>query len=63
MAEIFNDNFETGGFAAWTSNANVVAATGVSGMQGTYCAELSEDASKLLFTLSPARPRSMSPLM
>lgn len=49
MAEIFNDNFETGDLSAWTANTDVSVETGIAGMEGDYCAELSLDTSKLTF--------------
>lgn len=52
MADIFNDAFESGDFTAWTANTSAVVATGVSGMEGVYCADLSENQSKLSKTLA-----------
>lgn len=37
MARVFIDGFESGGLSAWEGNSGCVVATGITGMDGTYC--------------------------
>ena len=59
MAQIFNDNFETGDFSLWTSEGDyeeVTIETGISGMQGTYCAKFPDDSGgELIKTLAVSK--------
>lgn len=58
MATVFQDGFESGDLSAWTSNNEVSVVTGITGMDGTYCAELNADdaACRLTKALSPSLP-------
>lgn len=40
MARVFIDGLESGGLGLWSSTSGATAATGISGMTGTYCLEI-----------------------
>ncbi len=54
MAEIFNDNFESGGFTNWTSMVDVTAVFNEAGMTPGYSALFGDNDSALTKVFSPA---------
>ena len=40
MARVFIDGFEAGDLKLWESNSGASLATGIDGMDGTYCLDL-----------------------